>query len=145
VTVGASSPPWIMVYLTSTERLEYYAVEGGAIYRNWVLTSSDSVIPLISITFVPGQVGIAPPANITPPVVGGAAQVSGVLSVTTGNWSYQPTVFSYQWQSAGVDVGTDSNTYTVQPTDAGNPITCTVTATNANGSGSATSNQVLVQ
>jgi hypothetical protein len=144
MTVGSSTPPWVMIYLTNTERLEYYVVPGGAIYRNWVLTSSDSVVPEIAITFVPGDVGIAPPTNINPPNVSGPAQVNGVLTTTNGTWANAPTVFAYQWQSSGVDVGTDDANYTVQQSDVGNLITCIVTATNGNGSTPATSNQVII-
>jgi hypothetical protein len=72
----------------------------------------------------------------------------GLTIVTTnGSWTGFPTpVFTYQWKRDGVDiVGATSSSYVVQAADVGEDITVTVTATNSEGSASATSDPVVGQ
>ena len=85
---------------------------------------------------------IAPPVNLTPPIVTGGLIQGQTLTSTNGTWTGSPTSYSYQWQSNGVNVGTNQPTYVTQPSDVGNTITDTVTATNAGGSASQVSNTV---
>ena len=85
---------------------------------------------------------IAPPTNVTPPVVTGGLVQGQTLTSTTGTWTGSPTGYAYQWKSNGANVGTNQNTYVTQLSDVGNTITCTVTATNAGGSASQVSNTV---
>ena len=62
-----------------------------------------------------------------------------------GNWTGEPTSYSYRWEVGGTSVGTDAATYDVQPADVGKSATCVVTATNAAGSTAAPpSNAVVV-
>ena len=62
-----------------------------------------------------------------------------------GNWTGEPTSYAYAWQINGNPAGTDAATYDVQAGDVGGTATCTVTATNANGSTAAPpSNSVVV-
>ena len=77
---------------------------------------------------------LMPPQNKDVPYVGGAAEVGGTLNCTMGNWTGEPSGYSYAWQANGAAVGTDAPNYTVAATDAGKSIVCVVTATNANGS-----------
>lgn len=63
-----------------------------------------------------------------------SAAVGDTLTCTMGNWLGTPTGYAYQWKSNGVNVGTNSNSYTVAAGDSGHTITCVVTATNAGGS-----------
>ena len=73
------------------------------------------------------------------------AQAGAQLSCTMGNWTGEPTSYSYRWEVGGMSAGTDAATYDVQPADVGQNATCTVTATNAAGSTTApVSNSVLV-
>lgn len=81
----------------------------------------------------------SPPVNTVLPVISGTAQVGQTLTSTTGTWSNTPTSYSYQWKSAGSNVGTDQNTYVPVTGDIGNTITVTVTASNTSGSTPATS------
>jgi hypothetical protein len=74
----------------------------------------------------------AVPANTVPPVVSGTLFTGSPHTCTTGTWTLTPTSYSYQWKDDGVNVGTDSNTYT--PVTTGS-LTCTVTASNASGAG----------
>lgn len=85
--------------------------------------------------------GAIPPANTVAPVISGTAVVGQVLTSTTGTWTGIPTpTFSYQWKRGVTNVGTNATSYTLVAADAGQNITCVVTATNLVGSANATSN-----
>jgi hypothetical protein len=77
------------------------------------------------------------PVNSVVPVVSGSLVAGSALSSTTGTWSNTPTSYAYQWKSAGTNVGTNANSYTTVVGDVGKTITCTVTASNAGGAGTA--------
>ena len=81
---------------------------------------------------VPGPAG--PPVNVDVPHV---SQSGDTLTCTMGNWTNVPTTYSYVWEIEGVAVGGDTPTYTVTPADVGMTATCTVTASNAQGSATA--------
>jgi hypothetical protein len=62
-----------------------------------------------------------------------------------GNWTNEPTTYSYVWALDGTTVGTDVDYTIVVPDDVGRDATCTVTASNAHGATTApTSNAVTV-
>lgn len=83
------------------------------------------------------------PANTVAPVVSGAQIVGSTMTSTTGTWTGNPSpTYSYQWKSAGTNVGTDQNTYVSQASDASKSITCVVTATNSQGSTAQSSNGI---
>jgi hypothetical protein len=85
------------------------------------------------------------PTNSVAPVISGTAVVGQVLTTTDGTWSGIPTpTFSYQWKRGATNVGTNATTYTLVAADAGQSITCVVTATNAGGSANATSNALSI-
>jgi hypothetical protein len=65
----------------------------------------------------------------------------GVVTCTVVKTGPEPITVAYQWKLDGVDVGTNSSTYT---TTAAGDLTCDVDATNAFGSDSATSNMIPV-
>jgi hypothetical protein len=96
-----------------------------------------------------GPVLPAPPAPGSPPVISGTPQQGHTLSVSNGTWSGDPTGFSYVWEdcdrsgaNCNAITGASSSTYTLEPSDVGSTIVASVTATNAGGSGSATSASV---
>lgn len=85
------------------------------------------------------------PTNSVAPVISGTPLVGEILTTTTGTWSGIPTpTYSYQWKRGVTNVGTNATTYTLVAADAGQSITCVVTATNAGGSANATSNALTV-
>ena len=91
-----------------------------------------------------GAAGAAP-VNVVAPVISvpGAFLIGETASCTTGTWTGSPApTFTFQWQRAGGDiVGETASTYTpLVAADMGADITCDVTATNAAGTGTATSN-----
>ena len=88
----------------------------------------------------------AAPSNTSPPTISGSAVVGQTLAAGHGTWTNSPTSYSYQWRrcdSAGVScatiTGATAKTYTLVAADAGHRIRVRVTATNADGSGSAIS------
>ena len=85
----------------------------------------------------------AAPQNTSAPVIGGEAREGRTLTCSQGTWNNSPTGFSYVWRRNGVAIGgATSNSYVVVAADVGTAITCTVTATNSGGNGSATSDPV---
>jgi hypothetical protein len=85
------------------------------------------------------------PTNSVAPVISGTPLVGEVLTTTTGTWAGIPTpTYAYQWKRGVTNVGTNATTYTLVAADAGQSITCVVTATNAGGSANATSNALTV-
>jgi Pro-kumamolisin, activation domain/Putative Ig domain len=87
-----------------------------------------------------------PPAKVTTPALTGAAVAGKTLSCGTGNWTNAPTSYSYRWYRNGIPIaGATSASYRVRSVDGGSSLTCTVTASNADGSGkSAASRRVSV-
>jgi hypothetical protein len=86
------------------------------------------------------------PSNTSLPAISGTARDGSILSASRGDWTGSPTSFAYQWQrcdTAGGGctpiAGADSFRYTVGSRDVGQRLRVVVTATNADGSGSAAS------
>jgi hypothetical protein len=73
----------------------------------------------------------APPGNVDVPYV---SQDGDTLNCTMGNWTNEPTAYSYNWQLDDSPAGSDSPDLTVTVDDVGKTATCTVTATNGAGS-----------
>ena len=90
----------------------------------------------------------AAPVNTAPPTIGGTPTVGQTLTASNGTWSDNPTSYAYQWlrcngggnNCASVANGTQQ-TYTLVGADAGHTMRVRVTATNADGSASAQSQQ----
>jgi hypothetical protein len=106
-------------------------------------TDSNDFNSPISATFTI-TVG-APPVPVASPQATGTAEAGHTLSCSTGGWSYFPTAYAYQWSLNGTPiVGATGSTYPVQKIDEGSTLTCTVTASNAEGHGTSTSSGVRV-
>jgi len=88
------------------------------------------------------------PVNSTPPAITGTPTVGQTLTATDGTWANTPTSFSYQWlrcngggnSCASIPAATQK-TYTLAAADGGHTIRVRVTATNADGSAAAQSDQ----
>jgi hypothetical protein len=85
-----------------------------------------------------------PPANTAPPEITGTAKEGQTLSTTTGTWSGKPRIaFSYQWERCNpvcfTISGATQSTYVVANADVGFTVHVVVTATNSDGSATATS------
>ncbi|HXG77162.1 MAG TPA: PA14 domain-containing protein, partial [Gaiellaceae bacterium] len=91
---------------------------------------------------------IAPPRNTTLPVISGQPRVGSTLTVSNGAWTgSQPMSFSYQWLRCSNNAlasctpisGQTASSYVLIAADRRQRIRARVTATNAGGSGQATS------
>jgi hypothetical protein len=93
----------------------------------------------------------AAPVNTALPTISGTPQVGQTLTASNGTWSNSPTSFAYQWlrcntggnSCVAVANGTQK-TYTLVGADASHTMRVRVTATNADGSASARSDQTTV-
>ncbi|MBU6430177.1 MAG: hypothetical protein KGR26_14270, partial [Cyanobacteria bacterium REEB65] len=90
---------------------------------------------------VPGLAAV----NKALPVVSGSTVHGNTLTTTNGLWENIPYQFAYQWRYSADSgatwtnlTGATSKTYTTVVGDVGHLIDCVVTATNGNGSVSAT-------
>lgn len=84
---------------------------------------------------IPGNLPGSAPVNTILPVISGTLNVGDTLSVTTGTWTGNPApTYAYQWRVNGGNVGTNSNSYVLQPGDSTFMVDCSVTATNVEGS-----------
>ena len=122
---------------TSTDYLQDIVLELGGtvtINGNWMEAWE-------AITSGPA----AAPVNTVLPNVTGTAVVGNALTTTNGTWTNSPTSYAYQWKRGATNIGTNANAYTLVNADAGQSITCVVTATNAVGSTPATSNALTIQ
>lgn len=81
------------------------------------------------------------PVNIIAPSYTGSLLVGQVLTASKGYWSGVPyPTFTYQWLRDGVEIsGATSSTYTLVSADIGASITVKITATNSEGTATATS------
>ena len=87
---------------------------------------------------------LPPPGNTARPGISGVPEVGRTLGCSQGSWTNAPTSFAYAWKRDGAAIaGATSSAYGVTGADVGRPITCTVTASNGGGSGSATSAPVI--
>ena len=116
-------------YLTTVERRATPATTA------FVVTVDKYTAPIV---IVPA------PMNTVAPTISGTATVGQSLTAADGSWTGSPSL-SRQWLRNGVAIGgATGNTYTVNAADASSTISVRVTATNAGGSATATSNTLSV-
>ena len=115
------------------------------------VTASNSAGKASATSGTVGPVIPAAPVNTNLPAVSGNLEQGDTLSVSTGTWNNSPSGYSYSWQdcdSAGGICseisGATAASYTLQASDVGSTIRSVVTASNAGGKASATSNQTAV-
>ena len=112
----------------------YAAVTASNGINNGNQTASSNTVSISTGTNIP--------ANTSAPAISGTTTVNQVLTVSNGTWTgTSPITYTYQWKRSGVNIsGATSATYVLQSIDAGNTLTCIVTATNSAGAVSANSN-----
>jgi hypothetical protein len=80
------------------------------------------------------------PVNIAEPPITGGGTEGDTITAGTGTWLGAPTSYTYVWKRNGTPIPAATNaTYVLTAPDIHASITVTVTATNANGSDTATS------
>ena len=92
-------------------------------------------------------IGSAAPHNVTPPTIGGTPIIGATLTADEGTWTGSNPVFTYQWKACDtsgnncLDIsGATADVYVPGTGDVGKTLRVQVTATNADGTASATSN-----
>ncbi len=86
------------------------------------------------------DVGPRAPTNTAAPKLTGTPAAGKTLSCSAGGWANAPTGYAYQWYDDGTPIaGATGSKYKVTTLDEGTTLTCVVTASNAGGSGSASS------
>ncbi|MGH2888189.1 MAG: hypothetical protein ACRDNJ_01030, partial [Solirubrobacteraceae bacterium] len=99
-------------------------------------------VPSVATIAIPSS----PPVDSAPPTAAGSAQRGSRLTGARGTWSGPGNSYAYQWQSSAdggttwsdID-GATGTTYTPAVTDEGDLLRLTVTATNPDGSATASS------
>jgi hypothetical protein len=93
----------------------------------------------------------AKPSNTSAPRIFGAARVGQVLTGERGTWTNNPTRYDYAWLRCGANGsnclpigGANGTQYTLSASDDGHTIRFRVTASNADGTTTATSAQTAV-
>jgi Ig domain of plant-specific actin-binding protein len=88
----------------------------------------------------------AAPQNTAVPQISGTAKEGSTLNASNGTWSNTPTSFAYQWRRCSSDgatcvdiTGATKQAYDVAAADVGRTLRVIVTASNADGKDSATS------
>jgi hypothetical protein len=111
------------------------------------------LIPIIALlAAVTAVAGVASaksttaPSNTAKPAISGTEKAGSTLTASDGTWSNSPTSYAYQWRRCATDgtacgdiVGATDKTYTLTSTAVHHTIRVVVTAKNADGSASATS------
>ena len=126
-----------------------------AAYTLAVADEGDNVRVLVTATNLDGTVSdpsaasaavaADPPANTQLPAVVGTPSLGGTLTAAPGTWSPLGDTYTYQWQRGDATdgyaniAGATGATYTTAPADVGDNIQVVVTATNPDGSSTATS------
>lgn len=115
------------------------------------VTASNPAGAATATSAASAAVNSGPPLNTTPPAVSGVAQDGRSLQTTDGTWSNAPTSYGYQWlrcDSSGANcvaiAGATASSYALTSTDVGSTIRSQVVASNADGSGSASSTATAV-
>lgn len=135
------------VYTTPTEgSVPAPAAEGGGSVAK--IDAADNLsyidVEIGSPTYPP----YVPPAPVNTglPVISGTAIQGQMLTASDGSWENEPTSYSYQWMScdsAGAEctdiAGAAAAGYTLASVDVGHTVRVAVTASNENGSETATS------
>ncbi|HET7573304.1 MAG TPA: hypothetical protein VFJ77_11625 [Gaiellaceae bacterium] len=93
-----------------------------------------------------GAAADAAPGNTASPTITGTPQEGETVRVTPGTWSGSPTSYAYAWSRCDQNgdgcaaiAGATDDAYKLVAGDVGHTLRATVTATNADGSSSATS------
>lgn len=120
---------------------QYYNGQPTLGSANLVTVTQGSTTPGINAALVPKA-----PVDTGGPVVSGTPAVGQALTCANGSWTGEPKpTFTHTWLRNGSPIaGAALSTYVVQSADQGSGLACKVTAKNAHGTASATSNTLSV-
>jgi hypothetical protein len=99
----------------------------------------------LQLNVLDGDVRVQTPVPVNPPSLVGTPVVGSQLSCINGGFLNSPKTLTYAWLRNGVVIaGATSATYTPVAADLGQGVACRITATNAAGSGDATSGSLII-
>lgn len=106
-----------------------------------------ATVLIVATGILAAAASAAAPSNTAPPTISGTPKVGSTLTAGEGSWTNSPASYTYQWQRCASDgracgditAGT-SKTYSPTTGDVGHALRVVVTAINADGRSSATSN-----
>lgn len=112
-----------------------------------VVTATNSLDSASADSNDTGAIAGLAPTNDTAPSISGSDGLGDTLTRTAGSWSGTPTPsVSGQWRRNGVAIPSETGaTYTIVAADSGADIDYIETATNAEGSATADSNDITTQ
>jgi hypothetical protein len=131
----------------------------SSVKKRWTLfgalagSAAILLVLVVSLGVGAGAAAVAvAPQNTVPPTITGTPEVGRILTATHGTWANAPTTFAYQWRRCdanglactSIALSGGQKTYTLVASDAGHTMRVRVTATNADGSASARSDQTTV-
>jgi len=110
------------------------------------LKRAAALLSLFAAAVVTQVATAAAPQSNSAPTISGQPREGSTLTANNGSWANSPTSFAYQWQqcdssggSCNAISGATSKTYKVATSDVDHTLKVAVTATNADGSNTATS------
>ncbi|HET7311791.1 MAG TPA: hypothetical protein VFJ17_10755 [Mycobacteriales bacterium] len=111
----------------------------GSIFSGWSgggCTGTGSCqVTMTAAKSISAPFGLAPPINVTRPVISGTARLGKTLTCSDGTWQRSPTSYTRRWYRNGAAIsGATARTHVVVSADLQRKLTCAVTATNAGGS-----------
>ncbi len=122
---------------------EFLSLDDAKAYATSLTTAYSQVSVYIwdGTTVIPYG-NLSGPTNIVAPVISGTAERGETLTSTTGTWTGTGTItYAYQWKRDGADIsGATTSTYVLVAADDNANMTCVVSATDTEGTKSATSN-----
>ena len=114
--------------------------------RRFIVLACAAAVPTLIVAATSLGQSTAAPSNTSLPSISGSARDGSLLHASQGSWTGNPTSYAYQWNrcddqagNCAAISGATSDHYTVQTADVGHRLRVQVTATNASGSGNATS------
>ena len=122
-----------------------YTIQSGdaGTYLYCAVTATNSYGSSTSTTVLIGPI-LSPPVNTVSPTITGTAAVNSTLTLTNaGTWTGRtPITYIYQWRRSNGTVVGANTTYTAGTGDRTFSLSCTVIASNADGTTTQTSNSI---
>jgi hypothetical protein len=136
----------------ATSSLEFTKAGSASFKMNGLTAQLEGTAGMETASGEALRLGLAPPVNTALPTTSpGSPKVGTTLTAGNGTWANEPTSYTYQWKRCSANgmecqdrPGATESTYTATATDESHTLMVQVTATNAGGSKSASSNPTAI-